>query len=92
MTYHQVCEHCGVWQDSHDYEHMARECYPKQIARLENRLRTVIKAATPFRSGEDWGIIKAWLVHDAPTRAQAIQMAQAISLWQRELDDAIEKL
>ena len=36
--YRHVCEYCGVWQDSHDYEHLARVCYPQQIERLRREL------------------------------------------------------
>ena len=36
MNYHITCEHCGVWLSDHDHEHLARECYPKQIKALED--------------------------------------------------------
>lgn len=40
-----LCEHCGVCWDDHDYEHQARECYPQQIERLKSML--VLLAVEP---------------------------------------------
>lgn len=34
----QVCIHCGVFMDEHNYEHLARECLPKQIQKLQKEL------------------------------------------------------
>lgn len=44
----RLCPHCGVLEDEHDYEQLARECYPKQIEHLraENeRLKAELRVA-----------------------------------------------
>lgn len=33
-----ICSHCGVFNDEHDYQHLARECYPKQLSALRQEL------------------------------------------------------
>jgi hypothetical protein len=45
MSEPTVCSICGVWNDHHDYEHLARECYPKRIEELERVLRPFAKVA-----------------------------------------------
>jgi len=37
-----ICPHCGVFDSEHNYEHMARDCYPKQIERLRAALRAMM--------------------------------------------------
>lgn len=39
----EVCRHCGVFSDQHDYEHLARECYPKRIEALEAAIEQALK-------------------------------------------------
>lgn len=51
-----------------------------------DRLRAALQ---PFASGGDWGTIKAWLVHGAPDRAQAIDVARGITEWQVAVDEAL---
>jgi hypothetical protein len=51
MTYDpaKICPHCHVRDDDHDYEHMARECYPKQIATLRRQLEEADAAVAALR-------------------------------------------
>lgn len=53
-----VCEHCGVLDSEHGYEHLARECYPKQIERLrthavqlEAELKYAVECCSAFQHG-----------------------------------------
>jgi hypothetical protein len=53
MSEPTVCSICGVWNDHHDYEHLARECYPKRIEELELALREMTELAQQLVH-EDW--------------------------------------
>lgn len=33
-----ICQICNVFKSDHDYEHLARTCYPQKIRHLESRL------------------------------------------------------
>jgi len=55
----KICPHCGVFDSEHDYEHLACECYPKQVERLraqivvyKGAIDTILLAANAAREHE----------------------------------------
>ena len=30
-----ICPHCNAFENEHDDKHLARECYPKRLAKLQ---------------------------------------------------------
>ena len=48
-----TCKFCGVYQDDHDYEHMARECYPTQIDIKDRLIDGLESNLEKFRQGFD---------------------------------------
>ena len=47
-----ICPICNVYQTDHDYEHMARTCYPQRIRILEVRIKAVEDAFHEVQSLE----------------------------------------
>ena len=47
-----ICIHCGVDMEDHNYEHLATECYPKQIQKLKQELNaTNVEYLLSMRKG-----------------------------------------
>jgi hypothetical protein len=44
-----ICQRCGVWMEEHDHEHLARECYPKQIDTLRAQLHAAEERGRRWR-------------------------------------------
>ena len=50
-----VCPHCGVYSDEHNYEHLARECYPKQLIELRQEIERLRALFRPMVRDPEWG-------------------------------------
>jgi hypothetical protein len=48
-----------------------------------------IGAASKFKSGGDWGSIKAWLIHGPPPEKQGMAAVKQITEWQVAIDKLI---
>lgn len=63
------CEHCGMWLEAHDHEHLARECYPKRIEKLEAVVEEIVQAADVDASqgggGDVWVVVPRRLIERA---------------------------
>ena len=42
-----------------------------------------------FRSSEEWGAVKAWMVEGAPTRQEGVEAAKRITKAQYEMENAL---
>jgi len=51
--YAHQCVYCGADSDQHDYEHLARECYPKQIRLLEAEITRLQEKLAGVREKTD---------------------------------------
>ena len=49
-------------------------------------LRQLVEA---FRSSEEWGAVKAWMVEGAPTRQEGVEAAKRITKAQYEMENAL---
>ena len=56
---------------------------------LEDRLTTLETLVKAFRTSEEWGAVKAWMVEGAPTRQEGIEAAKRITKAQYDLDAAL---
>jgi NAD(P)H-flavin reductase len=54
-----ICIHCGVMMPEHNFEHLARDCFPQQIDELtaeRDRLRNLVGNVQAMIS--DWDVEK----------------------------------
>lgn len=79
----------GHWPCGHVCEGTGDDPDECRICAAEAREAGLREALTPFASGGEWGLIKAWLVNGPPTRGEGIRAARSITELQVVVDAAL---
>lgn len=95
-----ICEYCGAEEMDHDYQHLARECYPQQIKELNDRIADAEKTLWKLNSGwelQDLMKLNNELRNQLAKCGKENCMGHEIeghALWVRKerLDDALKQL
>ncbi len=56
---------------------------------MKKDLTTLRQLVEAFRSSEEWGAVKAWMVEGAPTRQEGVEAAKRITKAQYEMENAL---
>ena len=77
-----------VEHDAETYRKMHTVC-TMNLALANNELTTLRQLVEAFRSSEEWGAVKAWMVEGAPTWQEGVEAAKRITKAQYEMENAL---
>lgn len=80
-----ICIHCGVMMPEHNFEHLARDCFPQQIDKLNDEVDELTAERDRLRNlvGNVQAMISDWDVEKMDERHAVLIVCGMIEMFRR---------